>query len=299
MIALLDADARARRRTRQPRGTCCLATDADVSGGGADGGAHRPGTPCRCRAHLVARRLSIGPSSAVELARVARAAPRHRRGARRRRSRRPARSVDRVATRSGDSSAATARAIGRRRRCSSIKSQIQVAGSPTTNHQPTVETQSQHDLVERVLDDALAAGGLELRESGRGRCVSSMIVFTATQSSIAQRRDGRPLQRRQQRRGSSRRSARADVEHEPDASLRLDRRAQQQRDVLDLGALPRRRPAPSRWRSAACSTPSPCRGCAAGWRAASSRSRSPRRCASASTGGLTSVAPQENSTLHR
>ena len=65
-----------------------------------------------------------------------------------------------------------------------------------------------------------------------------MIVLTATHSSsLSDEIVGRCSA------GSSARifgrSARLHVEHQPDAALRLDGRAQQQRDVLDLGALPR------------------------------------------------------------
>ena len=74
-----------------------------------------------------------------------------------------------------------------------------------------------------------------------------MIVLIATQSLVAQRRDRRPLQRRQQREHGVEVGA-PHVQHDADPALRLDRRLQQQRDVLELGALPRDRRAPPGWR---------------------------------------------------
>ena len=66
---------------------------------------------------------------------------------------------------------------------------------------------------------------------------SSMIVFTATHSSsLSDEIVGRCSA------GSSASTSvevrTPDVQHQPDAALRLDRGAQQQRDVLDLGPLP-------------------------------------------------------------
>ena len=85
-----------------------------------------------------------------------------------------------------------------------------------------------------TIPDALAC--LRRGISSRTVC-SSMIVFTATQPSSLKRRDGRPLERRQQ--AEHRRKILAlDVQHQADAALRFDRRFQQQCDVVEFRPLP-------------------------------------------------------------
>ena len=73
----------------------------------------------------------------------------------------------------------------------------------------------------------------------RSRAVfSSRMVLTATQSgSLSDDTVGRCSAGSKAEHVS--RSVALRVEHQPDAALRLDRRLQQQRDVLDLGPLPR------------------------------------------------------------
>ena len=74
-----------------------------------------------------------------------------------------------------------------------------------------------------------------------------MIVFTATHSGslsdeiVGRCSAGSSAEDRQQ-------VGLPHVEHQPDAALRLDRRLQQQRDVLDLRPLPRVGQRASGWR---------------------------------------------------
>src|SRR5262245_59711487 len=93
----------------------------------------------------------------------------------------------------------------------------------STNHQPP--TKSDHNRVERVLHDPLAAGGLEPRNQiAHGALLDNRV--DRHPALVAERRDRGPLQRRQQRQ-HVREVVAADVQHEADTALRFDRRSQQ------------------------------------------------------------------------
>ena len=114
---------------------------------------------------------------------------------------------------------------------------------------------------------------------------------------VAQRRDRRPLQRRQQREDRRRDRRARTFSISPTRPCASIAALQQQRDVLELRALPRDRPAPS-WLAMSCVFDSIT---VSMMRSRLARSVDPvsvaSTIASASTGGLTSVAPHENSTL--
>ena len=114
---------------------------------------------------------------------------------------------------------------------------------------------------------------------------------------VAQRRD-----RRRCSAGSTAstpsRSSRRTLSMSPTRPCAAMAALQQQRDVVDLGRFHASASA-SCWRSVACSIRALCRGCAGDWRAAYDPVSVASTMASARTGGFTSVAPQENSTLAR
>src|SRR5512132_106085 len=108
------------------------------------------------------------------------------------------RSVAASRTRSGASSARTARRL--------LESTI-------------LSMRSDHDLVERVLDDALPAGRLHLgNQVAHGPLLDDRVH--GYPFGIAQRGHGRSLQRRQQREDLVEVGL-ADVEHDADLALRL------------------------------------------------------------------------------
>ena len=96
---------------------------------------------------------------------------------------------------------------------------------------------TEHDLVERVLHDALGPGCFQLRDEIAHRPLFDDRVDRHPLV-VAQRRDRRPLERRQQRQDRAEIGP-PHVEHQADAAVRLDGRLQQQRDVLELVLLPR------------------------------------------------------------
>ena len=94
----------------------------------------------------------------------------------------------------------------------------------------------QHNLVERVFDDAVRVGAFEPRDEVPHRPFVDDRV-QCDPGFIRQRRDSWPLQRGKQREHALE-IVPPDVEHDADASLRLDRSSQQHRDVAQLRALP-------------------------------------------------------------
>ena len=176
--------------------------------------------------------------------------------------------------------------IDKRRRYA--RQRHRAARSPRTAH--VVD-----DLVDRVLDDAPRAGGFQLRNDGADdRFVDDRVDVDPV--GIGERRDGRLLQRRQQLRARAAgcRGARSSSGRPPSAA-RQDLSISAMLSSFSL--LPRIGVAPAALainRVVLCSTSSTIRRLFA-------RSELPvsvtSTMASASRGGLTSVAPQENSTL--
>src|SRR5262249_13632112 len=80
----------------------------------------------------------------------------------------------------------------------------------------------QHDLVEWVLDDPLRARRLQTRNQVANRALFDDRVH-GDPVRVAERGNRRPLQRRKQLEDAVQIRA-ADVEHQPDAAVRLDRR---------------------------------------------------------------------------
>src|SRR6185312_9386930 len=95
---------------------------------------------------------------------------------------------------------------------------------------------SHHDLVERVLDDALSPGGLETWNQIADRPFLDDRI-DGHPLVIAERRDRRPLERRQQREHGIEIPA-PDIQHDSDTALSFNRGLQQKRDVLELRPLP-------------------------------------------------------------
>ena len=155
---------------------------------------------------------------------------------------------------------------------------------------------SHHDLVERVLDDALAARRLHLRDQVAHRALFDDGVHRHPLV-VAQRRDRRPLQRRQQRQDLRAGPRLRTLSMMPTLALRLDGGLEQQRDVVEL------RPSSTGRRARVLLAMS----CVfdsitvSMIRRRLARSDEPvsvtSTMASASIGGFTSVAPQENSTF--
>src|SRR5262245_9500561 len=99
-----------------------------------------------------------------------------------------------------------------------------------------VSMHSDHNLVERILHDALAPRRFHLRDQIADRAFLDDRI-DGDPVGIAQRRDRRSLKRGKQRQHFLEIET-PYIQHETHAALCLDGGAEQQRDILDLGTLP-------------------------------------------------------------
>ena len=202
------------------------------------------------RARISARGHLERPVEPVELPREARAAPRsppRAHVARRSAATRALERADRAARRRSSSAATPPRRW--RRRCESCPDPTLPSRSPVTHHSTI--------LLSGYSTMPWRARGLEPRDQIADRALLDDRV-DRDPLVVAQRRDRRPLQRRQQREHASQIVA-PHVQHQADAALRFDRRLAAAARCSRAWSASTRRRAPSRWRSAACSTPAPCR----------------------------------------
>ncbi len=152
----------------------------------------------------------------------------------------------------------------------------------------------EHDLVERILDDAGCLGCLE-----PGNHIAGDALFNdgvdRDPVGVAELGDGGRIERGQHGEDGFKIVA-LDVEHEADLRLRIDGAAQHERDLIDLLALPR--VGEGFLPAIRCVSLSMMVSMILRWLALSELPVSvTSTMASASVGGLTSVAPQLNSTL--